>query len=409
MPPSKKKKGAGRKAAKNEGEGTALERLMQQVNATYGEGTLLPAVRAESLIVDWIPTGIFDLDVRTGGGFPRGRITLIKGKFSSWKTALCYKGLSSVQRMCRFCGKPLEIIDLFGEVHEVDCKCGKRERGVGLWIDGEHVFDPEWASQWGVNCDDVLLLEPESAEQAIDVIDKAIRTRQCDLVVVDSIASLTPIIESASAAGDQQMGIAAKLFNKACRKWTAGFNSFGLLAKTKCTMLLINQLREKLGPYGGLTSPGGMGFGFSESLEIMTKAEEYIIDEATNRNVGSLISYQILKSKVYPPSLPYGEFALYFSKVKGKHYVGSTNTEEQVIKYGEYWKLIAKAGAWYTFKDIKVQGKPALIRELQKRPEYVMELMDDIRRKEKVWKDEGRFDETDGLVWAGSNEEKEEG
>lgn len=388
MPKVSKKKGAKKENAVAVGTTPVqgIEALMAQVDAVYGKGTILPADRAVSLVVDWIPLGIFDFDVRSGGGFPRGRITMLTGEYSSWKTALALKGMASAQRHCRQCGTPFEVVGLLGDVTSVRCKCGANDPGIGLWVDAEHTFDPAWAAKWGVDCSRLVLLEPESAEQAIDVVDKAIRTKACDFVVIDSIAALTPIIESEAAASDQQMGVAAKLYGKACRKWTAGMNSYGLLAQTKCTLVLINQLRQKIGDYGkGMTAPGGKSFEFFETLGVKTKREEYIVDEATGRNIGAIISYKILKNKAFPPSIPFGEFSLYFSNVFGTCAVGSTNTSDQVVRHAEYWRLVVRSGSWYSYKEIKEQGKAAFMQTLKGRPEYIEELMSTIKAREQRW------------------------
>lgn len=382
---AKAKKGKKPEQQKKEG----IDALMDVVNGAYGKGTLLPANEATSLVKDWIPTSVFDLDIRTGGGFPRGRITMLKGEYSSWKTSLALKGLANAQRMCRFCGKPFEIVDHFGEVFSLDCACRAQEPMVGLWVDAEHTWDSSWSSKWGIDCDRLVLLEPESAEQAVDVVDKAIRTQACDFVVVDSIAALTPIIESEESASEQQMGVAARIFNKACRKWTAGMNSFGLLSKTKCTVVMINQMRQKIGPFAGVTSPGGKGFDFFESLELRMKHEEHIVHEDTGRNIGAKISYTIKKNKAHAPTVPFGEFALYFSKVRDVCEVGSTDLEEQVMRFGEYWGLVEKSGSWYKHRELRAQGAKNMAVELRKHPHYLRELMDTIRKRENLWTDEG--------------------
>lgn len=389
MPKKEKKSEKPKKGKSSPFKVTGISALIELVNKEYGDGTLLKANEATSLVRDWIPTGIFDLDIRTGGGFPRGCISMVKGEYSSWKTSLALKGLSNAQRMCRFCGKQFEIVDHYGEVYQQGCSCGACDPMIGLWVDAEHTWDPTWSSKWGVNCDEVVILQPESAEQAVDVVDRAIRTQACDFVVVDSIAALTPIIESEESASEQQMGIAARIFNKACRKWTAGMNSYGLLAKTKCTVVLINQMRQKIGPFAGVTSPGGKGFDFFQSLELRMKQEEHIVDEASGRNIGATVSYKITKNKAHPPSIPFGEFSLFFSKVRRLCEVGSTDLEAQVARFGEYWGLIQKGGAWYNLNGQKYQGKNALYDALRKNPGVLLDLMTTIRKRENIWVDEG--------------------
>jgi recombination protein RecA len=369
-----------------------LRAVVEKVNKSYGEGTLLPASEAISLNVDYLPSGVFDFDVKTGGGFPRGRITMLKGEYSAGKSALSYKAAASAQQRCRFCNTPIYTVSPFGEVIDHGCTCGQNTPMQVLWLDAERSFISSYAAQWGIDISKLYVMEVVTAEQAIDVAEQAIRSKACDLIILDSIAALAPMVEVEESSEDQQMGVAARLFSKACRVWTAGQNSTGLLATTKCTMILINQMRMKLGRFVGITSPGGKAFDFYQSLEAKLKRTEYVTHAPSNRNVGAVIEYEITKNKTYPPMIPIGQFSIYFSRVKGVINVGDTNTAEQVLNLALYWGLARQKGAWFYLGESKFHGKDALIDALHGNHQLVADLSSDILKKESTWYHSGEFD-----------------
>ncbi len=368
-----------------------LDDIIRDVEKVFGKGTIMRASEARSLVTDRFSTGIFDLDMKIGGGFPRGRIVTLKGGFSTGKSAVAMMGASQAQSTCRFCGHSFEHVDTLGEYHEYDCECGKKEPMRVVWLDAEHSFDPEWAEKWNVDTEKLYIIQTEFAEQAIDVTDRCIRSKECDLVVVDSVAALTPTEEVEKSSQDLQVGLMARLMGKALRKWTSGMNSLGLLAETKCTIILINQERMSIGGYRPtLTSPGGKGIDFFESLEIRFKRKDFIEDSVTNRPVGIDVEFTVKKNKTAPMSEP-GLFSLYFVTDAGNYEVGSTNTDAQVLRLAAYWKLIEKGGAWLTFPDgTRYQGIKKAAKGLRDNPKLLRELMDSIRDREVAWANNGR-------------------
>jgi len=367
-----------------------LDQLRASINKKYGAGTILPASEAIALVVDRIPFGIFELDVKIGGGAPRGRITIIKGGYSTGKSGLTYKSAAEAQKMCRFCGRPFEIIDIFGEVHELDCRCGKRSPMRVVVVDTEHAFDPSWVRKFGVNIKDLLLIQAEYSEQAIDIADQCIRSKECDLMIIDSIASMTPGIEIEESSEKQQIGVGARLLGKAFRKWTAGLNSAGLLSETKCTIMMVNQLRLALGGYHPtITSPGGKAPDFFESLELMLKKNEEIVDKGSGRPIGVNVEFTVKKNKTHPLSST-GLFSLYFVGQKGHHRVGDTDTDVQVARMASYWGILKKAGSWVILPGgEKIQGEEKAGAYLREHPLVMTDLMDRVREREDMWKEVG--------------------
>jgi recombination protein RecA len=366
-----------------------LEQLKASINKKYGAGTILPASEAISLVVDRIPFGVFELDVKIGGGIPRGRVTVIKGDYSTGKSGLTYKCACEAQKMCRFCGRPFEIVDIFGEVHELDCRCGKRVPMRIVLVDIEHAFDPLWTTRWGVDTKNLLLIQTEYAEQAIDVAEQCIRSKECDLLIIDSVAAMTPSIEIEESSEKWQVGVAARLIGKAFRKWTSGLNSAGLLSETKSTILLVNQYRMALGKYTTITSPGGKAPDFYESLELRLKKNGPIIDEGSGRPIGVDVEFVVQKNKTHPMSAP-GLFNLYFVAQKGHHRVGDTDTAVQVVRMAAYWGILRKAGSWVIFPDgSKLQGEDKAGAYLLATPRVMTDLMDRVRLREDLWKEEG--------------------
>jgi recombination protein RecA len=364
----------------------SLDDIIQSINKQYGKGTLLKANEAKSLVLSRLPTGIFDLDVKLGGGLPRGRITVFKGEFSTGKSAVAMKAAGQAQKHCRVCGKQFEYVDMLGEVHEVDCLCGAKEPMRVVWLDAEHSFDPEWAKKWGVDVENTYIIQTEYAEQAIDVADACIRSQQCDFLVTDSIAALTPSVEIEESSEKWQMGVMARLMNKALRKWTSAINSYGMDSDQACTILLINQLRMSLGGYRPTqTSPGGKGIDFFQSAEVRFKKNEYITTKGSDRPIGIDVEFVVKKNKTWPV-LPGGAFKLYFVGTKGAYRIGDTNNDEQVLRSAAYWKLVDKGGSWYTFPDgQKAQGDVNAALILRENPSLLRDLEELVLERELSW------------------------
>jgi len=376
-----------------------LEALVKSINTKYGAGTLLTADKATSLVIDRLPSRILSLDLQIGGGFPRGRISMLKGDFSTGKSAVAMLATAEAQRSCRHCGTPFEAVSFYGEVTTFDCECKKNDPMRPVWLDAEHSFDSSWAKKWGVDPSRLHVLETEYAEQAIDVADACIRSKQCDLLVADSIAAFTPGVEVEESSEKWQMGVLARLMGKALRKWTSGLNSYGLLGQTKCTIILINQMRISFGGYHPTTtSPGGRGLDFFESLEVRFKKNAPIEEPGSKRPIGISVEFVIKKNKTAPLGTG-GLFSLYFVPVPGRYNIGSTDIDAQVLQLAAFWGLIKKGGAWYTFpNDTKVKGKEAAAAVLKDNPLLLEELQKIIMERELVWQETGELeiDDTGG-------------
>jgi len=368
-----------------------LDKAVTDINKKYGAGTLLRASEAVSLVVDRLPSNVFIFDTLVGGGFPRGRISMIKGDYSTGKSALCLATVAVAQRTCRFCGYMFEFIDMVGEVHEFPCKCKKKVPMGVVWLDAEHSFDPTWASKWNVDTDSMYLIQAEVAEQAVDVADHCIR-QNCDLLVIDSIAALAPEVEVVESMQKQQMGIFARVMNKALRKWTSGMNAGGLLAETKCTILLVNQIRIDLGGYRPKqTSPGGKGLDFFASLEVKLKREGWIEQEGSKRPVGIRVSFVVKKNKTWPASNG-GVFDLYFVSDPPNYMVGDSDLDVQVLRLAVFWDLVKKGGSWFTFPDgTRSHGEAAAGKHLRDNPKLLEELKATVTEKELAWVDTGEM------------------
>jgi RecA/RadA recombinase len=313
--------------------GDPLKDLFAKIKKKHGK---MSVGIASELIDDIprIPTGIFWLDVDTGGGIPIGRMTEVVGLKSSGKSSLMAKTVASAQRLCRKCFTPItewgeetrkrQVTNVDMETGEVtkttekyqakvalDCgnKCratvdGKKRhpgRMVVLWVDQEGTFTPEFYTHFGVDCDDLHLSQPETGEQAVDLVDAAIRTASVDLIIVDSIAAMTPSVEREASAYDLQVGLQARTVNKGLRVWTASLNERDARGDTNCTLLLVNQFRMKIAAfYTGYTKPGGVGQEFATSIEVQLKQKEYQYDVSGNP-IWELIEYFVEKNKVGRP------------------------------------------------------------------------------------------------------------
>lgn len=366
-----------------------LDTVIRIVNKAFGEGTLLRASEAKSLVVDRFSSGIFDFDLGLGGGVPRGRVVVYTGGYSSGKSSAAMLNVAQAQSACRFCGGIFEHVDLLGEYHSYNCKCGQNEPMRCVWLDAEHSFDPTWAEKWGVDADNLFVIQTEFAEQAIDVTDQCIRSKECDLVIVDSVAALTPGIEVEESSQQQQVGVFARLMNKALRKWTSGMNSMGLLAETKCTILLINQERSGIGLYAPkITSPGGRGIEFFSSVSVRFKRKDFIVDSETDRPVGIEVEYTIKKNKTAPVASP-GIFSFYFVSGLGFS-AGSTDIAEQVLRRAVFWNLVKKGGAWYTLSTgERFQGRGKTAAALRSNPHMLEQMMKQVMEREETWIQKG--------------------
>lgn len=316
-----------------------LTETVGQINKKFGEGSILRASDAIALCVPRIPFGITPLDVSVGGGLPLGRISMFSGMRSSGKTALALRSVARAQRTCAVCYQSLYSI----------CTCKKPRPFICCWLDAEGVWDNAWSAKFGINNELVFVIRTDYAEQAVDVADSMLRTGECDLLIVDSVAALTPRVEVEESMDKQQMGVAARIINKAVRKWQSSLNRSGVGSDRRPTVLLINQIRMKVGMVWGNpeTHPGGLGQEFASSLILKMTAVGYEgassdADAGTKSHPSMLtIKAKVEKSKVSPPK---GEvqYTLWLRNVAG-HKVGDVEDERTLLDGALEAKLLDKS------------------------------------------------------------------
>ncbi|QTX05022.1 recombinase RecA [Agromyces archimandritae] len=294
----------------------ALETALAQIDRQFGKGSVMRLGSEERAPVDVIPTGSIALDVALGvGGLPRGRIIEIYGPESSGKTTLTLHAIANVQRA----------------------------GGIAAFIDAEHALDPEYAKKLGVDIDSLLVSQPDTGEQALEIADMLIRSGSIDLVVIDSVAALVPRAEIEGEMGDSHVGLQARLMSQALRKLTGGLN------QTKTTAIFINQLREKIGVFFGSpeTTAGGKALKFYASVRLDIRRIETLKDGT--EAVGNRTRVKVVKNKMAPP-FKQAEFDILYG-------VGISR-EGSLIDYGVEQAIVKKSGAWYTYDGDQLgQGK----------------------------------------------------
>ena len=325
----------------NDGKKEALEAARLQIDKEFGKGSLMKLGDNKDILdVDVIPSGSILLDEALGvGGYPKGRIIEIYGPESSGKTTLALHAIAECQK----------------------------KGGIAAFIDAEHALDPTYAKNLGVNSDDLWISQPDNGEQALEITERLVRSGAIDIIVVDSVAALTPQAEIEGDMGDSHMGLQARLMSQALRKLT------GILAKSNTTIIFINQIRMKIGVMFGNpeTTTGGNALKFYASVRMDVRRIESIgknQDELT----GNRVRVKIVKNKVAPP-FKKCEIDLMFGTGISK--MGSLL--DAAIKCN----LIEKAGAWYSFKGEKIgQGRDKTLEYLQNNVEFQNELDSEVRK-----------------------------
>ncbi|MAN58713.1 MAG: recombinase RecA [Flavobacteriaceae bacterium] len=317
----------------------ALKLTLDKLDKTYGKGTVMKMGDSAVQEVDVIPTGSLGLDVALGvGGYPRGRIIEIYGPESSGKTTLTLHAIAEAQK----------------------------KGGIAAFIDAEHAFDRYYAEKLGVDIENLIISQPDNGEQALEIADNLIRSGAIDIIVVDSVAALTPKSEIEGEMGDSKMGLHARLMSQALRKLT------GSISKTNCTVIFINQLREKIGVMFGNpeTTTGGNALKFYCSVRLDIRRSTQIKD--SNSEVqGNKTRVKVVKNKVAPP-FKTAEFDIMYGKGISK--VG------EVIDLGVDFEIIKKAGSWFSYDDTKLgQGRDAVKALLVDNPELMEELEQKIK------------------------------
>lgn len=321
-----------------------LNDTISQIEKQFGKGSIMKLGDRSNVDVDAISSGSLKIDEALGiGGYPKGRIIEIYGPESSGKTTLALHAIAEVQK----------------------------KGGRAAFIDAENAIDPKYASNLGVNIEELILSQPDSGEQALEITEMLIRSGAIDLVVVDSVAALVPQAELDGEMGDAQVGLQARLMSKAMRKLS------GVMNKSECTAIFINQLREKVGiVYGNPeTTPGGRALKFYSSVRLDIRKSEAI--KVGTDIVGNKVNVKVVKNKVAPPfkiasiEIMYGE---------GISYVG------EILDLSVDYDLIQKSGSWFSHNGEKIgQGKETAKTYLKEHPELMKDLSEKIKeiRKEK--------------------------
>lgn len=294
----------------------ALETALAQIDRQFGKGSVMRLGSDERAPVEVVPTGSIALDVALGiGGLPRGRIVEIYGPESSGKTTLTLHAIANAQRA----------------------------GGIAAFIDAEHALDPEYARKLGVDIDALLVSQPDTGEQALEIADMLVRSGSIDLIVIDSVAALVPRAEIEGEMGDAHVGLQARLMSQALRKLT------GALSTTNTTMIFINQLREKVGVFFGSpeTTAGGKALKFYASVRLDIRRIETLKDGTDA--VGNRTRVKVVKNKMAPP-FKQAEFDILYG-------VGISR-EGSLLDFGVEHGLVKKSGAWYTYEGDQLgQGK----------------------------------------------------
>lgn len=319
----------------------ALEAARLQIEKQYGQGSLMKlGDKRDTAGIEVIPSGSIMLDEALGiGGYPRGRIIEMYGPESSGKTTLALHAIAESQKL----------------------------GGIAAFVDAEHALDPAYAKNLGVNTDELWLSQPDSGEQALEITEQLVRSGAVDIIVVDSVAALTPQKEIEGDMGDAQMGIQARLMSQALRKLTA------IVGKSNCIIIFINQIRMKIGVMFGNpeTTTGGQALKFYTSVRLEIRRIESIEGKGDEDAVGNRVRVKVVKNKVAPP-FRRTELDIYF----GKGISRCASILDSAVKHG----IIDKRGAWFTQGETKVgQGHENAVLFLEQNPDYTTKIESQLR------------------------------
>ena len=323
------------------GKDKALKLALDKIEKDFGKGSIMRLGDKSTLNVEYIPTGALALDIALGiGGVPKGRVIEIYGPESSGKTTLAQHIVAESQK----------------------------KGGIAAFIDAEHALDPEYARNLGVNVDELLISQPDTGEQALEITEELVRSGAIDVVVIDSVAALVPKAEIEKAMDEQQMGLQARLMSKALRKLT------GIVGKTNTTVIFINQLRQKIGIMFGNpeTTTGGNALKYYASVRLDIRR----IDSVKNKDgedIGNRVKVKVVKNKVAPP-FRVAEFDIIYGK--GICAIGN------ILDVAVNMDIVKKAGAWFSYNDEKLgQGRDKSKEFLEANPDILAEIETKVREK----------------------------
>lgn len=332
----------------------AIETVMNQIEKQYGKGSIVKLGSNKTLDIESIPTGSLALDIALGiGGVPKGRIIEIYGSESSGKTTISLSIIAEAQKL----------------------------GGAAAFVDAEHALDPTYAKKLGVNTDELIVSQPDTGEQALEIVEALVRSNAIDVLVVDSVAALVPRAEIEGEMGDSHIGLQARLMSQALRKLTAAIN------KSNCIVIFINQLREKIGIMFGNpeTTAGGRALKFYASVRLDIRKIDTIKNGDTF--LGNRARVKVIKNKVASP-FKQAEFDIMYNEGISK--------EGNLVDVGVNEEIVQKSGAWFAYNDIRLgQGRENAKIYLKENPEIALEIENKIRAKhdlplcnEQIYKDE---------------------
>jgi recombination protein RecA len=311
----------------------ALNLVLSQIEKSFGKGAIVRLGDSAHMKIETISSGALTLDIALGGGLPRGRIIEIYGPESSGKTTLALHAIAEIQ------------------------KAG----GVAAFVDAEHALDPSYSAVLGVDIDNLLVSQPDSGEVALEIVDQLVRSSAVDIVVIDSVAALVPRAEIDGDMGDSHMGLQARLMSQAMRKIT------GNIAKSGCTVIFLNQLRQKIGvTYGSPeTTTGGTALKFYASVRLDIRRIQ-TLKRANEGEYGIRAKVKVAKNKVAPP-FRIAEFDIIFGK--------GISTIGCIVDLAEEMSIINRRGAWYSFNGDNIgQGRDNTIKYVEEKPEFAAQL-----------------------------------
>ena len=322
----------------------ALKLALEKLDKSFGTGTVMRLGDKVAEEVEVIPSGSLGLDIALGvGGYPRGRIIEVYGQESSGKTTLTLHAIAEAQK----------------------------KGGTAAFIDAEHAFDPNYAKKIGVDTDTLIISQPDNGEQALEIVDSLVRSGAIDIIVIDSVAALTPKSEIEGDMGDSKMGVHARLMSQALRKIT------GSISKANCVVMFINQLRDKIGVTFGNpeTTTGGNALKFYSSVRVDVRRQSTPLTTKDGDAYGSLTKVKIVKNKVAPP-FQRTEFEIVYGE-------GISKIAE-IVDWGVDYNIVSKSGAWYSYGGTRLaQGREATIALLNDNPEMAEEIENKIKQAAK--------------------------